>query len=181
MFTVRFKEVGIKDVPEVGGKNASLGEMIRHLKPKGVNIPDGFIVTASGYRHFLKSAGLDLKIKEILKNLDTKNLNELESKSAVVRDLIKKTELPLNLRQEITLGYEAMEKEYGRRVDVAVRSSATAEDLPDASFAGEHDAQLAVRLQARSVAWSVGYIQQHASRHGFVAGVVPGRLVNVVV
>jgi len=145
MFTLKFKEVGIKDVSEVGGKNASLGEMIKFLKPKGINIPDGFIVTASAYRFFLKQTGLDEKIKDILKSVNVKNLEELEEKTVAVRKIIKETEMPLELSEEIILGYRAMEKEYGNRVDVAVRSSATAEDLPDASFAGEHETFLNVR------------------------------------
>ncbi len=145
VYTKRFKEVGIKDVAEAGGKNASLGEMIRHLKPRGVNIPDGFVVTAGAYRYFLKEAGLEKEIKQILRGLDTSKVETLTEKTRQVRELIKKAELPNDLKQEIILGYRAMEKEYGRRVDVAVRSSATAEDLPDASFAGEHETYLNVR------------------------------------
>jgi len=145
VYTKRFKEVGIGDVAEAGGKNASLGEMIRHLKPRGVNVPDGFVVTASAYRHFLKEAGLEKEIKRMLVGVDAKDVNELEEKTKQVREIIKAAEVPSDLKQEIILGYRAMEKEYGRRVDVAVRSSATAEDLPDASFAGEHETYLNVR------------------------------------
>lgn len=143
-FIKKFKEVGINDVGEVGGKNASLGEMIQHLKPKGVKLPDGFIVTASAYRYFLKETGLDKKIREILRYLNTRNLKKLEEKTALVRKLIINAEMPPALKEEIILGYRVMEREYGKNVDVAVRSSATAEDLPDASFAGEHETFLNV-------------------------------------
>ncbi|MFA5172893.1 MAG: phosphoenolpyruvate synthase [Candidatus Paceibacterota bacterium] len=143
--TKKFKEVGINDVPEVGGKNASLGEMIKHLKPKGVKLPDGFIVTATAFRYFLKETGLDKRIREVLRYLNTRNLKKLEEKTAEVRKLIIQAKLPDDLREEIVLGYRIMEKEYGKNVDVAIRSSATAEDLPDASFAGAHETYLNVR------------------------------------
>ena len=157
-FTKRFKEVGIKDVGEVGGKNASLGEMIQHLIPKGVSIPDGFIVTASAYRHFLevsnvkyqisgkiKSGSLKDFIKDALSGLNTKNLTSLSIKAREVREQIKKTEFPEDLKKAIIDSYKNLEKQYGRNADVAVRSSATAEDLPGASFAGEHDTYLNIR------------------------------------
>ena len=143
--TKKFKEVGINDVGEVGGKNASLGEMIKYLKPKGVKLPDGFIVTATAYRNFLKETGLDKKIREILRYLNTRDLKKLGEKTAEVRKLIIQAKMPSDLKEEIALGYRTMEKEYGKNVDVAVRSSATAEDLPDASFAGEHETFLNVR------------------------------------
>lgn len=145
---LNFNEVGIDDVNEVGGKNASLGEMIQHLKPHGVNIPDGFIITATAYRYFLKATGLDKKIKDTLKGLNTTRLKDLNSYTAKVRQLIKDATFPTDLQEEILFGYRTMEKRYGRRVDVAVRSSATAEDLPDASFAGEHETFLNVRGEA---------------------------------
>jgi len=144
-FTKKFKEVRIGDVGEVGGKNASLGEMIANLKPKGVRIPDGFIVTASAYRQFLKETGLDKRIKDTLKHLNIKDTRSLQEKTERVREMMISAKMPDDIIQEINLGYQAMEKEYGRGVDVAIRSSATAEDLPDASFAGEHETFLNVQ------------------------------------
>jgi len=144
-YILRLKDVSIKDVSLVGGKNASIGEMIQRLKPRGVNVPDGFVVTALAYKHFLKENGIDIKIKEILKNFDTKNIKELNNKTKQIRDLIEGSEWPIEIKHGIELAYRTMEKEYGKRVDVAVRSSATAEDLPGASFAGEHETYLNVR------------------------------------
>ncbi len=143
--TLLFKEVGIEDVGLVGGKNASLGEMIRNLKSKGVPVPDGFVVTAEAYRYFLKKTGLKKVIRDILTGLDTKNLPDLAKRCRQVREAIKATEFPEDLKKEIIENYRKMEKTYGKNADVAVRSSATAEDLPGASFAGEHDTYLNIR------------------------------------
>jgi pyruvate,water dikinase len=139
------EEVGIKDVGEVGGKNASLGEMIAALTPKGVRVPSGFIVTATAYRHFLKQTGLDKFIAKTLEGLNTKDLDDLAKRGEIVRKAIEKAEMPADLQKEIFAGYENMEKKYGAKCDVACRSSATAEDLPGASFAGEHETYLGVR------------------------------------
>ena len=144
-FTLKFEEVGIKDVGEVGGKNASLGEMIRTLGEKGVPVPSGFAITATAYFHFLKETGLDEFIKKTLKGLDTKNLKELQRCGKLVRDKMMKTEFPADLTAEIVHSYRTLEKRYGRNCDVAVRSSATAEDLPGASFAGEQESYLGIR------------------------------------
>ncbi len=144
-FIKNLSQVGIKDVAEVGGKNASLGEMIQNLVPKGIKIPGGFVVTATAYRYFLKQTGLEKFIKQTLKGLNTKNLADLARRGKLVRETIKKTELPANLKKEIVKNYQMMEKEYYQNVDVAVRSSATAEDLPGASFAGEHETFLNIR------------------------------------
>ncbi len=144
-FIKEFNEVGIKDVSEVGGKNASLGEMIQNLIPKGVNIPGGFAVTATAYRHFLEQTGLKEFIKKALDGLDTKNLKDLARRGKAIRETIKTAELPIGLKRAIAEAYQEMEKEYGKKVDVAARSSATAEDLPGASFAGEHETYLNIR------------------------------------
>ncbi|MEK7149580.1 MAG: phosphoenolpyruvate synthase [Patescibacteria group bacterium] len=144
-FIKHFNEVGIKDVAEVGGKNASLGEMIRHLEPKGIAIPNGFVVTAAAYRYFLEQTGLKEIIKKTLTGLNTKNLADLSKRCRLVREEIKNVEFPQELKTEIIKGYKDLEKTYGKNVDVAVRSSATAEDLPGASFAGEHDTYLNIR------------------------------------
>lgn len=153
-----FSEVGIKDVGIVGGKNASLGEMICMLEAKGVRVPGGFAVTAEAYRHFLKNASvsgrgknkgktvtLETFIEQTLRGLDTKNLKDLSVRGSAVREAIKNAEFPGDLKRAITAAYEKMERRYGKNTDVAVRSSATAEDLPGASFAGEHDTFLNIR------------------------------------
>jgi len=142
---LKFEEVGIKDVELVGGKNASLGEMIRTLKSKGVPVPSGFVVTATAYYYFLESTGLDIFIKKTLKGLNTKNLKDLSRCGKIIRDAIMNTEFPADLQAEILRGYRELEKRYGKNADVAVRSSATAEDLPGASFAGEQESYLGIR------------------------------------
>lgn len=144
-FILKFEEVGIEDVPEVGGKNASLGEMIQELFEKGVSIPGGYIVTASSYRYFLKETKLLRFIEEKLQGLNTKNLKDLEKRAKEIREKIKTTAFPQDLEEAIILAHQEAEKKYGKGVDFAVRSSATAEDLPDASFAGEHETFLNIR------------------------------------
>jgi len=141
-FILRFDEIGIEDVPYVWGKNASLGEMYTNLVPKGVNIPNGFAITAYAYRYLLKETWADKKIKEILSDLDTSDMDNLAQRGSRVRSLIKSLEFPEDLTKAIIEAYKKMEKIYGKNVDVAVRSSATAEDLPDASFAGQQDTYL---------------------------------------
>lgn len=143
--TLKFEEVGIEDVSEVGGKNASLGEMIQSLSKKGVKIPSGFIVTATAYRHFLKSTSLDQFIKDALKGLDSKNLEDLKNAGKSIREKMLSTPFPKELDTEIENALNHAEKKYGQNADFAVRSSATAEDLPGASFAGEHETYLNVR------------------------------------
>ncbi len=140
-----YEEVGIKDVSEVGGKNASLGEMIRTLGAKGVPVPSGFVVTASAYFYFFEKTGLDDFIEKTLAGLDTKNLADLARRGKKVRDAMMRAEFPDDLAEEIAAGYRKLEKRYGKNADVAVRSSATAEDLPGASFAGEQESYLGIR------------------------------------
>ncbi len=140
-----FDELGIKDVPLVGGKNASLGEMYQKLTPKGVQIPNGYAVTAYAYHYLLKQAGIADDIRSILKNLDVKNMSNLEERGRKVRNTVKQAEFPEGLKKAILDAYRKMEKKYGKNCDVAVRSSATAEDLPDASFAGQQETFLNVR------------------------------------
>lgn len=140
-----FKELTIKDVPLVGGKNASLGEMYQNLTAKGVKVPNGFAVTAEGYRYFIKSAGLDKRIQTLLKGLDTHNVKDLARRGQAVRQAIIKAKLPTDLIKEISQAYRQLCASYKQsQVDVAVRSSATAEDLPDASFAGQQETFLNV-------------------------------------
>ena len=137
-----YSEVGIVDVPSVGGKNAALGEMYSNLAPLGVNIPDGFALTADAYRHFFKETGLDKKIKEILSDLNTKDIRNLQIRGKKVREEILKASLPQDLQNAVTESYTQLEKKYGKESAVAIRSSATAEDLPGASFAGQQETYL---------------------------------------
>jgi len=138
-------ELGIRDVPLVGGKNASLGEMYQKLTPKGVQIPNGYAVTAHAYHYLLKHAGIKDDIRKILSDLNVKDIANLEERGHKVRSAILNTQFPEDLNKAILKAYKEMEKMYGRNCDVAIRSSATAEDLPDASFAGQQETFLNVR------------------------------------
>ncbi len=146
-FILWFDEIGIEDVPLVGGKNASLGEMIRELSSEGINVPNGFAITAYAYNYLLKNAKIEEKIKSALADLDTHNINNLMERGKKVRDIILKAEFPEELKSEIIDAYSQMHKKFGYEgnPDVAIRSSATAEDLPDASFAGQQDTYLNIR------------------------------------
>ncbi len=141
-YVLWFKDLGIEDVPRVGGKNAALGEMYANLVPLGVNVPDGFAITADAYRHFLLDAGLNAQIEEALQGLDTHNIKDLQKRGLKVRQIILKADLPKDLKESIAESYKELCAKYGKNTDVAVRSSATAEDLPDASFAGQQDTYL---------------------------------------
>ncbi|MEA2014797.1 MAG: phosphoenolpyruvate synthase, partial [Thermodesulfobacteriota bacterium] len=140
-----FNEIELDDIPQVGGKNASLGEMIRELTAKGVNIPDGFAVTAHAYRYLLESAGIKDEMEHILSDLDTHDMHNLSEKGEKLRSLIYNAELPDDLNRAIIDSYRKLCEEYEENTDVAVRSSATAEDLPDASFAGQQETYLNIR------------------------------------
>ncbi len=140
-----FDDIGIDDVHLVGGKNASLGEMYRNLTSKGVAVPHGFAITAYAYKHLLKDAGIADKIREALDGLDTHDLRNLQARGEKARDIIRNAEFPDDLRHAIIEAYQKMEEEYGENHSVAVRSSATAEDLPDASFAGQQETFLNIR------------------------------------
>ena len=144
-FVKWFDEIGAKDVALVGGKNASLGEMIRNLSKKGVNVPPGFAITAEAYKYLVKRAGIKQKIKDILADLDTHDMEDLADRGERLRNLIAHARCPRDLEEEILISYGKMEERFGKNVDVAVRSSATAEDLPTASFAGQQTSYLNVR------------------------------------
>lgn len=139
-----FDEVGIGDVPVVGGKNASLGEMIQQLMPFGVNVPMGFATTAYAYRYFIKSADLEEKLRSLFKDLDVDDVINLRERGKKARSLLLHTPFPTELRDAIAQAYTALCDRYNTDTDVAVRSSATAEDLPDASFAGQQETYLNV-------------------------------------
>lgn len=140
-----FRELGIGDVPLVGGKNASLGEMFQHLVPAGVRIPDGFAVTADAYRHFLRCGGLDQTLASILRGLDTHDLDSLRQRGRQMRQAILNASIPDDLAEAILAAYHQLCDVGDGALDVAVRSSATAEDLPDASFAGQQETYLNVQ------------------------------------
>jgi len=144
-FVKSFEEIGAQDVALVGGKNASLGEMIKHLGKKGISVPSGFAITAEAYKYVIEKAGISQKIKEILAGVDTHDMENLAERGEQIRNLIAHSPCPKELEEEIRVAYRQMEKKYGDSVDVAVRSSATAEDLPTASFAGQQTSYLNVR------------------------------------
>jgi pyruvate,water dikinase len=141
---IPFSEISIEDVGIVGGKNASLGEMFRELSSAGVRVPDGFAVTAHAFREFFKETGLDKKIREILAGLDSQNIENLQQRGRAAREAILAAEIPPAIRNEIIAAYAHLSKNKPGGVDVAVRSSATAEDLPNASFAGQQETYLNV-------------------------------------
>ncbi|KOP27648.1 phosphoenolpyruvate synthase [Hapalosiphon sp. MRB220] len=134
--------VGIADIPLVGGKNASLGEMIQQLQPKGVKVPTGFATTAYAYQFFMQNADIETKLREIFANLDVENVDNLRQCGKQARALMLQTPFPKALQEAIAQSYETLCQNYGADTDVAVRSSATAEDLPDASFAGQQETYL---------------------------------------
>lgn len=160
-FVLWFEQVGVADVPLVGGKNASLGEMIQQLTPKGVNVPTGFATTSYAFRHFIEKAGLKIRLQRLLADLDVSDVNLLRERGRQARTLILNTPFPSELDEAIASSYVQLSQRYGVEVemcdasddleaclsrhsgvDVAVRSSATAEDLPDASFAGQQETYL---------------------------------------
>ncbi len=141
-----FKELNNKDVPLVGGKNASIGEMFKELVPMGINVPNGFAITSDAYWKLLDDGGIREKIYTLLYGVDVTEIDVLKARCKEIRDMIFRTPLPNQLRDEIIEAYKILSKEYGmEQADVAVRSSATAEDLPDASFAGQQDTYLSVQ------------------------------------
>ncbi len=140
-----FDEISIHDIPQVGGKNASLGEMIQQLADRGVQVPTGFATTAHAYRHFIQQAGLEEKLRILFADLDVDDVNALCCCGRQARSLILGTPFPKELKAAIIAAYlQLCEHGSEQVIDVAVRSSATAEDLPDASFAGQQETYLNV-------------------------------------
>lgn len=139
-----FEEIRIEDIPEVGGKNASIGEMYRELQNTGIKVPNGFAITADAYWHMLQAVGAVDALKNIMKGLDTSNVEDLSIRGRKARDIILEAGIPDDLWTEIKAAYDRLCEEYGPDTDVAVRSSATAEDLPTASFAGQQETYLNV-------------------------------------
>jgi len=137
-----FSEIGIKDIEQVGGKNASLGEMYRNLSSQGVSVPNGFATTSEAYNYYIRHNKLDDKIRNALDSLDTHNVKELARVGRQIRSWVLHAEMPDDLSDEIVGAYEKLSEEFNEYVGVAVRSSATAEDLPGASFAGQQETYL---------------------------------------
>ena len=144
-FTLFFRELTNDNVALVGGKNASLGEMFNKLKEKGISVPDGYATTAAAYWLFLDENGLRAPLTELLTSLDTKEFTNLPEVGARARSLVHGGVMPTAVGTAITDAYRTLRAEYPGDIQVAVRSSATAEDLPTASFAGQHDSFLNVQ------------------------------------
>ncbi|MBE7383086.1 MAG: phosphoenolpyruvate synthase [Leptolyngbya sp. SIO1E4] len=144
-------QIRLTDVPMVGGKNASLGEMIQQLTPKGINVPSGFATTADAYRYFIASNELDEKLRQLFADLDVTDVHNLQQRGREARSLILHSPFPADLEVAIRDAYRDMGNRYGPNVDVAVRSSATAEDLPDASFAGQQETYLNVHSESQVI------------------------------
>ncbi len=143
-YTIALNALCMNDVPVVGGKNASLGEMLQNLQGLGVRVPGGFATTADAYREFLAHEKLNERIAQRLKETDVSNIAQLQATGSDIRHWIMQVPFPPAMEQAIDVAYQALEFEYGKDVSWAVRSSATAEDLPDASFAGQQETYLNV-------------------------------------
>jgi pyruvate,water dikinase len=137
-----FTEIGVDDVALVGGKTSSLGEMYRKLTPQGVKVPNGFAITAAAYRYILDKANVWDALHKSLEGIDENNMADLANRGKEARAIVYGSPIPDDLRQEILQAYRTLQDEYGHDLSVAVRSSATAEDLPDVSFAGQHESYL---------------------------------------
>jgi pyruvate,water dikinase len=179
---VPLQAVGIEAIPQVGGKNASLGEMIRELTAEGVRVPGGFATTGFAYRQLIASGQLGERLQQLLDGLDSSNLGALRAAGAAARSLLLANPLPADLEAAILAAYHQLAAEAGQAAPaVAVRSSATAEDLPDASFAGQQETFLNVSGDANLIAAcrrcysslftdrAISYRQIHGFKHGDVA------------
>ncbi|GAA1263291.1 phosphoenolpyruvate synthase [Arthrobacter pascens] len=140
-----FSDLGLTDLDQVGGKNASLGEMVRNLDSAGVKVPGGFATTADAYRRFLGESGLDSRIEDILEGLDSGDVAALALTGKQIRDLIRSAPFPAGFEEQIRAAHDRLTEQHMGDVSWAVRSSATAEDLPDASFAGQQETFLNIR------------------------------------
>lgn len=151
MYILPFAKIGMKDIPKVGGKNASLGEMFHQLKATKIKVPDGFAVTADAYRHFLETNGLQSKLAKVVGELDTKSFSNLSQIGKACRTLMLEATMPTDLQLAIKEAYQQLRATYGKGISLAVRSSATAEDLPTASFAGQQETFLNIKGGANLV------------------------------
>ena len=143
-FIKKFKDIGISDIASVGGKNSSLGEMINQLSAKGVSVPDGFATTAFAFWTFLDANNLRQPLAQLMDGLDKAQFSNLKDIGARARNLVLQGRMPKEMASAIRVAY----KELGENLAVAVRSSATAEDLPEASFAGQHESYLNIQGEA---------------------------------
>ena len=151
-YVLTFRELDLDSVPEVGGKNASLGELLRELEPQGIAVPDGFALTAGAFRLHLEHSGIAETIYSMLDGLDVENVAELARVGRDIRERVRAAQLPSEVEEELRSAYRSLSSEFGEpATDVAVRSSATAEDLPTASFAGQQETYLNVRGAERLV------------------------------
>lgn len=152
-YVLPFRELDLGSIPEVGGKNASLGELLRELEPKGIAIPDGFAITADAFRLHLERAGLNDFVFSTLDQLDVQNVAELARVGRDIRERVRSAPLPPEIETEALAAYARLSSQFGEQAtDVAVRSSATAEDLPTASFAGQQETYLNVHGGERLIA-----------------------------
>jgi len=147
-YTLDFSHISLKSLPLVGGKNASLGELFNRLKPQGIGVLDGFATTADAYRSLLQQRELEYRLRSLLSDFDVEDVHELGIRGHAARVAVLDTPLPAELREAITTAYDQLCKRLGREPELAVRSSATAEDLPEASFAGAAETFLNVRGHA---------------------------------
>ncbi len=143
-----FKDLSITDIPLVGGKNASLGELYRELRPHGILVPNGFAITSEGYQYHINRSGCLGELKQIIEGLNPNDVEDLARRGEAARELIIRSPIPDDLLQEISSAYKYFQSEEGEGISVAVRSSATAEDLPHASFAGQQDTYLNIKSEA---------------------------------
>lgn len=148
VYTLDFDRITLKSLPQVGGKNGSLGELFNTLRPKGIGVLDGFATTADAYRALLAQGELEYELRTLLSDFDSEDVSELSTRGHAARVAILDTPLPKELREAITGAYDKLCARLGREPELAVRSSATAEDLPEASFAGAAETFLNVRGHA---------------------------------
>ncbi|MGH8311910.1 MAG: PEP/pyruvate-binding domain-containing protein, partial [Gammaproteobacteria bacterium] len=180
-YTIRFEQLGMHDIAVVGGKNASLGEMLSHLTKLGIAVPAGFATTADAYREFLAHDGLAGRVNRELAHLDVDDVTALSDAGARIRRWLHDAPLPAELEKSVRAAYAALLQQSRKDISVAVRSSATAEDLPDASFAGQQETFLNVRgidqvlIAVKDVFASlfngraIAYRAHHGYDHGQVA------------
>ena len=175
IYTLDFDEIGLEDVPRVGGKNASLGQLFNALKPLGVGALDGFAITADAYRRLLIERNLEFQLRSLLSDFDPEDVNELAARGHAARAAVLETPLPDDLRSAILNSYDRLCARLGREPELAIRSSATAEDLPEASFAGQQETFLNVRgrealLRAAHACFASLFTDRainYRARHGF--------------
>ncbi len=148
IYTLDFSQITLQNLPQVGGKNASLGELFNILRPKGIGVLDGFATTADAYRALLAEGDLEYELRALLSDFDPEDLHELSTRGHAARVAVLDTPLPKELREAVTEAYDKLCARLGREPELAVRSSATAEDLPEASFAGAAETFLNVRGHA---------------------------------